>query len=1229
MFPSISLVAQSLRAAIPPRRPPQSRVPAVRHVMAPTPRRITIAAVLILGAGSPFGPWPVPCAASVVHVKLGWESGTVDSGLAEPLKPSFSINGDGWTPPKNPGGSFCQSDPSDSDCWPESAGLSHVDGGRDIHSLSVHNVSWAREGSHVLKVYADGRNYGGSGTYAYRAELSAVQDEYVFLPGDYQLYAMSFWLDSSYDQVSKYSGLLMQWKMSPGYPHGALRISNLGDYRLYFRGYHLWEDNGDGKYIGQARREAWNDIKFFYKKSMGADGLARVWLNGELVFDHAGPTLLKTTQRGYTKFGQYTEIRDERTVYYDAVEFCHGQDYTECLAAMGVASLAEWTRQGQQQPAVSITRVNGAQAPRAASDAVRVPRGENLTLVAEALDPEGRKYRSRGGVAKVEFFAGNCSLGAVAATGTAAANGTVANYSLSTAALAAAELSHEITAVVTDADGNAVKSEPPLLLHVGNTAPAVELVEPNALHNVAQGGDLVLRANASDADGAVSRVDFFADGALVGSAAAAGADGLHSATWAALAVGAYAVSAVATDAEGRNATSSTVGVTVGATLTTSTLIAADDVTLRQGSPDSVCNWADNEVYGKPGAQNVALVRFDVADLAASGHQVRSATLQLYVVGGRNLPGRFALYGVNDTAAWAEASTTWRNAPERAAKVSSVDIAATGAWVHVDVAEHVAAALGRSPPATSLSFWVEDERQDYSKFTFESRRPSNDRRPALVVSTSDVAAPATLAPPEGPRHACGGNSTAVDIGATATSKDPSVFDPAAEDTAAPTEVPTAAPTAAPAAGAPVPGICNASSSTALPVADASIRQSSPSSTGNWGNIEVYGKPGGNAIVALLKFDVGGIPPAVQKAELKLYAVVSRNSPGPVSVFRAESEDWEEDTVTWNSAPGRGALVANFTVHELSEEYPGDGEPAGYYIVDVTTAVAERAESHAQGQGPATLSLWLEATELDYLALKFESRRDDKDFPPLLTVLAANQTCDLVVAGHFEVSVPAAAAFLADADAKAAACDGIAFEGGASLAQGTDVVCRFALAEGPSAPAPEGPGDLFANYSFTVPAAAGAGAQSLVVDRSSTMTAAEVESAVAEHMAQAKGAQAADFQVIVNGMSPATTGGPALTEEPDPTASPTSAPTSGPTAAPTPGPTAAPTQAPDGAPAAQPTPAPVASGTPTVAESGPPTEAPQPDDGTSAAATSRTARGRVLGVWHAAAAVVAAFLPFMYL
>ena len=250
---------------------------------------------------------------ALVHVKLDWETGTVDSGLIDPLKPSFSINGDSWTPPKNPSSDFCQPDPaSNSECWPESQGLQHVSDGSDIHHLSVHNVSWAREGTHVLKIYADGRNYGTPEDYSRRSELSAVQDQYVFLPGDYQLFSMSFWLDSTYDQMTKYSGLLLQWKMSPSVPHGALRISNLGDYKLWFRGYDLWEDDGNGKFIGYAKRQAWNDIKFFYKKSISSDGFVQVWLNHVLVFEHHGPTLLTGTTRGYTKFGQYTEIRDER-----------------------------------------------------------------------------------------------------------------------------------------------------------------------------------------------------------------------------------------------------------------------------------------------------------------------------------------------------------------------------------------------------------------------------------------------------------------------------------------------------------------------------------------------------------------------------------------------------------------------------------------------------------------------------------------------------------------------------------------------------------------------------------------------------------------------------------------------------------------------------------------------------------------------------------------------------
>ena len=117
-----------------------------------------------------------------VHVKLGWETGFVDSGLPVPLKPSFSINGDGWVPGKDPYKDYCQPNPSsNSNCWPESINETTVNGGRSIHSLTVEKVSWAREGQHVLKIYADGRNYGTSRDYAFRAELSAVQDQYVYV----------------------------------------------------------------------------------------------------------------------------------------------------------------------------------------------------------------------------------------------------------------------------------------------------------------------------------------------------------------------------------------------------------------------------------------------------------------------------------------------------------------------------------------------------------------------------------------------------------------------------------------------------------------------------------------------------------------------------------------------------------------------------------------------------------------------------------------------------------------------------------------------------------------------------------------------------------------------------------------------------------------------------------------------------------------------------------------
>ncbi len=157
------------------------------------------------------------------HATLNWETGTVSSGLNVPLEPSFSING------KSP--------------VVDSRGNMYVS--NQLHNLSVVEATWAREGKHVLKVMGDGRNYGTSKTYAWRSELGAVQDEYTFVAGDEFWFTASFMPDESWDQISKYSTVITQFKMSPGHPHGALRLSNMGDYKLTYATTGLWTQETD------------------------------------------------------------------------------------------------------------------------------------------------------------------------------------------------------------------------------------------------------------------------------------------------------------------------------------------------------------------------------------------------------------------------------------------------------------------------------------------------------------------------------------------------------------------------------------------------------------------------------------------------------------------------------------------------------------------------------------------------------------------------------------------------------------------------------------------------------------------------------------------------------------------------------------------------------------------------------------------------------------------------
>ena len=94
-----------------------------------------------------------------------------------------------------------------------------------------------------------------------------------------------------------------------------------------------------------------------------------------------------------------------------------------------------------------------------------------------------------------------------------------------------------------------------------NVPPAVSIASPAAGATFTAPASVTIDATASDTDGSVDRVDFYADGALIGSDTSSP----YSFTWTGVAVGTYSLTAVATDNIGDTTTSAPVSVTVNAT----------------------------------------------------------------------------------------------------------------------------------------------------------------------------------------------------------------------------------------------------------------------------------------------------------------------------------------------------------------------------------------------------------------------------------------------------------------------------------------------------------------------------------------------------------------------------------------------------------------------------------------------------------------------------------------
>lgn len=166
--------------------------------------------------------------------------------------------------------------------------------------------------------------------------------------------------------------------------------------------------------------------------------------------------------------------------------------------------------------------------------------GGTVTILVNATDTDG-------GVAKVEFFAGTTKLG----------EDNTAPYSFAWANVATGNYS--ITARATDTKGAARNSAPvSIRVETPNQLPTVMLSEPanNSLHN--KGANLTIRANASDPDGTVSKVEFFWGNTKLGEDLAAP----YQLAWNNLPAGTHQLRARVTDNRGAVFNSAAINITV-------------------------------------------------------------------------------------------------------------------------------------------------------------------------------------------------------------------------------------------------------------------------------------------------------------------------------------------------------------------------------------------------------------------------------------------------------------------------------------------------------------------------------------------------------------------------------------------------------------------------------------------------------------------------------------------
>ncbi|HKO96282.1 MAG TPA: SBBP repeat-containing protein [Pyrinomonadaceae bacterium] len=331
-----------------------------------------------------------------------------------------------------------------------------------------------------------------------------------------------------------------------------------------------------------------------------------------------------------------------------------------------------------------------------------------------------------GSITRVDFYAGTSLIG----TSTTPV-GSV--YSFNWTNVAAGN--YNLSAVAIDNSGLASTSNTAsVTVGAQNTPPSVDVTAPLNGNTFSAGTNIAIKATASDVDGTISKVDFYAGANLIGTATVP-VNGLYSIVWANVNTGAYALTAKATDNANGLTTSAIVNISVVAQ---AGLSPTADAYVRDGSTAATnfgtATTLQTQSSATAGNNRQSYLKFDTTTITG----INKATVRLYGslsdATGTNVPA--GIYSVATTT-WVEsgsASITWNNKPPTGASPLSTTVITDNLprWYEFDVTAYLQAEKLAGRHVVSLA--VKNTANSSQFASFNSKEATSNQPQLILWST---------------------------------------------------------------------------------------------------------------------------------------------------------------------------------------------------------------------------------------------------------------------------------------------------------------------------------------------------------------------------------------------------------------------------------------------------------------------------------------------------------------